>query len=202
MLINSFNHSQSDGNSLSYTSFKGDLFLILFLFIGLLGVFFIIFNKSRIIEIIGDNNTLIHKLENAMWFQNHWLSGIFLFLMNAGLFLLTALFLYGLTYFFIPFVHFLVMFFAVIGSLFLWVIINKSWQGTKRNRLKMAAIGSSFYIILSLLFLYMLMTIKPFYPGEDTFMREIGLNMGLVVTTVAFISCFVFTGYSNKKDLR
>ena len=175
--------------------------MILFLFIGLIGVFFIIFNKRRIIETIRDNNILIHKLKNAMWFQNHWLSGIFLFFMNAGLFFSTALFLHGLTYFFIPFVHLLVMLFAVIGSLFLWIIINKAWEGSKRNRLKMAAVGSSFYIILSLLFFYMLVTLKPFYPGEDTFMRGIGLNLGIVVTTVAFISCFVFTGYSNKKNL-
>ena len=93
------------------------------------------------------------------------------------------------------------MFFAVIGSLFLWIIINKGWQGTKRNRLKMGAVGSSFYIILSLLFFYMLVTLKPSYPGEDTFMRAIGLNLGIAVTTVAFISCFVLTGFSNKKDI-
>lgn len=158
---------------------------ILFLFIGLLG----------------ENNYLIHKLKNAMWFQNYWLSGIFLFVMNAVLFFSTALLLYMLTYFLIPYVHLLVIVFAVIGSLFLWVIINKAWQGTKRNRLKMGAVGSSFYIILSLLFIYMLVTLKPSYPGEDTFMRAIGLVLGIVVTTVAFISCFVFTGYSNKKEV-
>lgn len=173
--------------------------LILFLFIGLSGVFFIIFIKRPLIDIVGDNINLIHKLKNAKWFQNHWLSGIFLFVMNAVLFFSTALLLYVLMYFLIPYVHLLVMIFAVIGSLFLWIIINKAWQGTKRNRLKMGAVGSSFYIILSLLFIYMLVTLKPSYTGEDTFMGAIGLILGIVVTTVAFISCFVFTGYSNKK---
>lgn len=158
--------------------------LVLFLFLGLLGVFFIIFIKRPLIEIIGENSTLIFKLKNAMWFQNHWLSGIFLFAMNAVLFFSTALLLYVLTYFLIPFVHLFVMIFAIIGSLFLWIIINKAWRGTKRNRLKMGAVGSSFYIILSLIFIYMLVTLKPSYPGEDTFMGAIGLVLGIVVTIV------------------
>lgn len=175
--------------------------LILFLLIGLLGLFLIIFIKRPIIEIIGENNKLVHKLKNAMWFQNHWLSGIFLFVMNAVLFFSTGLMLYVLTYYLIPFIHLLVMIFAVIGSIFLWIIINKAWQSTNRNRLKMATVGSSFYIISSLLFIYWLVTLKPSYPGEDTFMRAIGLVLGVIVTTVAFISCFVITGYSNNKSV-
>jgi hypothetical protein len=175
--------------------------LILFLLIGLLGLFLIIFIKRPIIEIIGENNKLVHKLKNAMWFQNHWLSGIFLFVMNAVLFFSTGLMLYVLTYYLIPFIHLLVMIFAVIGSIFLWMIINKAWQSTNRNRLKMATVGSSFYVISSFLFIYWLVTLKPSYPGEDTFMRAIGLVLGVIVTTVAFISCFVITGYSNKKSV-
>ncbi|MFD3449702.1 hypothetical protein ACFDTO_34580 [Microbacteriaceae bacterium 4G12] len=148
---------------------------------------------------VGENNKLVHKLKNNAWFQNHWLSGLFLFLMNTALFFLTGLILYVLTYFLIPFVHLLVMIVAVIGSVFLWIIINKAWQGTKRNRLKMGTFGSSFYMILSLLFIYWLVTLKPSYPGEDTFMRGIGLMLGVIVTTVAFISCLITTGYFTKK---
>jgi hypothetical protein len=65
----------------------------------------------------------------------------------------------------------------------------------------MATVGSSFYVISSFLFIYWLVTLKPSYPGEDTFMRAIGLVLGVIVTTVAFISCFVITGYSNKKSV-
>lgn len=56
-------------------------------------------------------------------------------------------------------------------------------------------------MILSLMLIYLLVTLEPFYPGEDTFMRAIGLVMGIVVTTVAFISCLIFTGFSNKKEV-
>lgn len=103
--------------------------LTLFLFIGFLGVFLIMFIKRPLMDMLGENNKLVHKLKNAIWFQNHWLSGIFLFV----------------------------------------------------------------------IFIYWLVILKPSYPGEDTFMRAIGLVLGIIVTTVACISCFIITGYSNKK---
>lgn len=179
-------------------NFRGNS-MSLVLIIGLLGVLLVTFYKGPITVILGKNNKLVHRLKNARWFQNHWLSGIFLFAMNAVLFFSTGLVLYVLMYFVIPFVHLIVMFFAVIGSILLWVIINKAWQGTKRNGLKMGAIGSSFYIFLTFLFVYWFVTLTPSYPGEDTFMRAIGLVFAIVVTTVAFITCFVITGFSKKK---
>ncbi|WP_028392655.1 hypothetical protein [Bacillus cihuensis] len=170
----------------------------LILLIGILGVSLVILFKHPIIDSFG-NNKLVHKLKNTMWFQNHWLSGIFLFVMNAVLLSSTCLVLYMLMFFFIPFLHILVMVFAVIGSIFLWIVINKAWQGTKSNRLKMGAVGSSFYIFLTLVFVYWFVTLKPSYPGEDTFMRAIGLFFAIIVTIVAFITCLVITGYSKKK---
>ena len=92
------------------------------------------------------------------------------------------------------------MLLAVIGSIFLWVIVNKSWQGTKRNRLKMAAAGSSFYLFLSIAFLYMFVTLQPSYPGEDVFMKGVGILFALIVAAVAFITCYVFTGFSKKEN--
>ncbi|MEK4080630.1 hypothetical protein [Solibacillus sp. FSL K6-1126] len=175
--------------------------LTLFIFIGLFGAFFITFLKSSLINLFGENNILLFKLKNAGWFQNYWLAGIMLFITNAILFFSTALLIYLLSYFLIPYVHLLVMILAVIGSIFLWIIINKTWQGTRKNRLKMATVGSSFYMILSLILIYMLVTLEPAYPGDDPFMRAIGLFMGIVVTTVAFISCLIFTGFSIKKEV-
>ena len=172
----------------------------LILLIGLLGVLLVIFFKRPIIDMLGKDNKLVHKLKSAMWFQNYWLSGIFLFVMNTVLFFSTGLVLYMLMYFFIPYVHLLVMFCAVIGSIFLWVLINKAWQGTKRNRLKIGIVGSSFYIFLTFIFIYWLVTLKPSYPGEDTFMGAIGLVFAIIVTTVAFITCFVITGFQKESS--
>lgn len=100
----------------------------LILFIGLLGVFLVIFLKRPLIDTLGKNNKLVHKLKNAKWFQNHWLSGIFLFVMNAVLFFSTGLVLYALMYLFIPFVHLLVMFLAVIGSIFSIVELESQYR--------------------------------------------------------------------------
>ncbi|MEK5080768.1 hypothetical protein MKX73_17740 [Solibacillus sp. FSL W7-1436] len=175
--------------------------LTLFLFMGLVGVFFLTFLKAPLMNLLGEDNFLISKLNNAEWFQNYWLAGIFLFIANAILFFSTALLLYVLSYFLIPYVHLLVMILAVIGSIFLWMTINKTWHGTRKNRLKMAAVGSSFYLILSIILIYMFVTLEPSFPGDDPFMRAIGLLMGIVVTTVAFLSCFIFTGFSNRKEV-
>ena len=150
---------------------------------------------------MGDHNKFVHKLQNAVWFQNFRLAGLLLFLLNGALFLLTALILYLFTYLFIPFVHLFIMIFAVLASFYLWIIFNKAWQGSNRERLKVGAIGSSFYGILGLLFIYWLMTLKPLYPGDDSFMRAFGLYAGILVTTVAFFSSFIITGFTNRKEL-
>ncbi|MBM7693747.1 hypothetical protein JOC77_003191 [Peribacillus deserti] len=119
--------------------------------------------------------------------------------MNAVLFFSTGLVLYICMFFMIPYLHILVMFLAVILSVFLWMIVTKTWEGTTRNRLKMGAVGSSFFILLALFFLYWLMNLKPSYPGEDTFMEAIGLFFAIIVTAAAWITCFVITGISKKK---
>lgn len=141
---------------------------------------------------------IIHKMRNAKWFENHWLAGLFLFIMNALLFFLTVLSLYVLTYLFIPFVHLLIIALAVSGSIFLWVFINRAWQGTKKNRFKMGAVGSSFYLILTILFVYQLMKLQPV--AADTCMgADVGLFLGIIVTTVAFTICLILTGFSKGK---
>lgn len=167
------------------------------LLIGVLGVLIVIFSKNSLIDAIRNNNKLVHKLKNAKWFQNHLLSGLFLFIMNAILFFLTVIILYVLMYLVIPFAHILVMFLAVIGSIFLWICINQAWQGTKRKRLKMGIVGSGFYVLLTVIFLFWLVTLKPSYPGEDTFMGAIGLVFAIIVSLVAFTTCLVITGFSK-----
>lgn len=171
--------------------------MTVYLMFGLLGMLFILMNKKTLIEMFGEKNKIIYKLRNAQWFQNHWLAGLYTFGMNAILFFVTALILYLLTFLLIPYIHLLVMILAVITSISLWIIINKAWTNEKGGRLKMAAIGSSFYALLTLLFVYNLATLEPIYPGEDTFMRAIGLLFMIIVTGVAFVSCFIFLGHSS-----
>ncbi|KYC97016.1 hypothetical protein B4102_3530 [Heyndrickxia sporothermodurans] len=169
------------------------------LFIGIFGVLLVLLFKNPIINTLGENSKMAHKLQTANWYQNHWLAGIFLFGMNAVLFFATLCVFYLLILLMIPFIHILVMVFAVFGSIFLWIIVNKAWQGTKRNRLKLGAIGSSFYLILTFLFVGWFVTLEPSYPGEDTFMKAIGLLFAIIVTSVECITCFVFTGLSKRK---
>ena len=177
---------------------KGGCDMTIILFIGMLGVFIILFFKNSFIDNIETNNKLVHRLQNAKWFQNYWLSGLFLFAMNAILFLLTVLILYVIMFFEIPYVHLFIMFIATIGSIFLWIVINKAWQGTKSDRFKMGIVGSSFYIILTAIFFYWLWTLEPAYPGDDTFMGAIGLIFAIIVTLIAFTTCFVISGFSRK----
>jgi hypothetical protein len=63
----------------------------------------------------------------------------------------------------------------------------------------MSGAGSSFYFLLSIVFSYWFFTIEPEYPGEDTFMRAVGLLFAIVVGLVAFITCFVMTGFPRRK---
>lgn len=164
---------------------------------GPIGVLLIVLNKWPIIGMLGENNRMVKELKSARWFQSYWYAGLFLFVMNAVLFFLTGFLLFNVSM--VSFVLLLMIIFAIIGSFFLWAIIHKAWQSTNRNRLKMAAIGSSFYVILTFVFIYWSVTLEPSYPGEDTFMRGMGLFLGAFITTVACISCFVFTGFPKKK---
>lgn len=169
------------------------------LLIGVVGVSFVILFKNNIIGIVGEDFKLVLMLKHTTWFHNHWLAGGLLFFMNAILFFLTCLLIYLLTHTLILFIHLFVILIAVIGSIFLWILFNKAWQGSKTNRLKMGMVGSSFYFFLFLIFVFMFVTLKPSYPGEDIFMRSIGLIFAITVSFVAFITCFVFTGFTQKK---
>ncbi len=171
----------------------------LLLFVGLVGIVFVILFRNRLIQLTGNNNMLIDRLNHTTWFQNHWLSGIFLFGLNAFLFLLTGLILYLIMSLIIPFIHLFVMLLAVIASISLWIIINKGFLGSKRDRIILGAVGSSFYLFLTLVFIYMLVTLEPTYPGEDIFMSAVGLSFAIIVTSVALLTCFALTGFSRQK---
>ncbi|WP_419883911.1 hypothetical protein ACN6MY_10735 [Peribacillus sp. B-H-3] len=138
-------------------------------------------------------------LSRQSWFQGPWLSGLFLFAVNALLFSSAVLLFYSLIFIQIPYFHIAVMGFAVYVSILAWFSIGKSFDGTRRNQLKMGLIGSSFYVLVSALIIYKECHLKPVYPGDDTFMAVIGLLAALIVSAVAFIVCLVFTAFSGKR---
>ncbi|QCR31316.1 hypothetical protein [Lysinibacillus sp. SGAir0095] len=173
--------------------------MIIFLLTGgMIGVLFILFFRSAIAESISGNNVLVKRLQKLQGFQKSYLAGFMLFLVNAILFMGCLLILYGLTLVFIPYVHFIVMIIGIVLSIWFWMEFNIAWIGSKKGRIILASIGSSFYFGLTILFVYMYVGIEPYYPGEDTFMRALGLALASIVTAVACITCFVITGFSNR----
>jgi hypothetical protein len=147
-------------------------------------------------------NQLANTLKSKKLFHHYWATGILSFFMNALLIFFTMLVLYGIQLLFIPFIHVIVMVLAVGLSLFFWQLINLTWQGKARDRLKVGMIGSSFYFFLTLFFIYKNVTIESMYPGDDPFMRAIGFMLGMMVTSIAFLTCFFITGFARRKVIR
>jgi hypothetical protein len=174
--------------------------VVLFLFSGIVGIFIILIFKNSLIDRAYVESQILRKFMNSNWFKNHWKAGVFLFLANASLLsiviVVSLLFIYLKT----PFIHLAVAILAVIFSILLWVQINKGWQGSKAKRLIMGLIGSSFYLILTCIFMYRLLTLKPSYPGDDTFMASIGLMFVITVSTVAFVTCLIITGFEKRQN--
>ncbi|MBM7095282.1 hypothetical protein JSY36_05895 [Bacillus sp. H-16] len=172
----------------------------LLLLTGIFGIVLVLVYKKTLMNKIGTTSKMVQRLSQATWFYNHWLAGLFLFALNTALFFTTGFLLYLLTLVLIPFVHLFVMTGAVIASILLWVVLSQTWRGTKENRLKMSATGSSVYLILTVLFGYFFVTLEPSYEGQDTFMAAIGLLFAAIVTTVAFLTCLTITGLYGKKS--
>ncbi|KGP74292.1 hypothetical protein [Pontibacillus yanchengensis] len=169
------------------------------LLMGLIGIVFLLYFKKPILSIVSENHGIVSKLQDSKWFQDYRLAGVFLFGINAVLFISTILMLYGLTLLTIPYVHLIIMLFAVVVSIYFWLVVHKSWKGSRMERVKMSLIGISFYIGSTLLFIYWLVTLTPSYPGEDTFIIAIGLILAIIVTSVACIVCFIITGITKDR---
>jgi hypothetical protein len=131
----------------------------------------------------------IHSLKKHTWFANPWLAGLFLFGINLFLFGLTGLILVGLSYFMIPYFHLVIMMLAVIISILVWKSIASAHSWKKGERVKIAVTGSSFYLVMAVFFYYQTVSYVPQFPGDDTFMATLGFVIGIIVTTVAFITC-------------
>ncbi|WP_409300444.1 hypothetical protein [Peribacillus sp. SCS-155] len=123
-------------------------------------------------------------------FHRPWQCGIVLFGINFILFgsIVGSL----LSHINIPIIA--LAFIGLAGSMLAWTYLTVKWQGTQKDKRKMSFIGSSFYLVMALLFVYRYFTIKPSYPGDDLFMAYLGLEMGIFVALVAFVTCFLITG--------
>jgi hypothetical protein len=133
----------------------------------------------------------IHSLNKYEWFQNPWAVGCFLFGMNLVLFGTTGLILYGLTLMMIPYLHLVIMLAAVVVSILVWSSLGRAKEWEKGGRLKAGMVGSSFYLCLFLFILYQWVTYVPQYTGEDGVMTSVGFFLGLLVSGMAFIICFM-----------
>ncbi|WP_449537311.1 hypothetical protein [Ferdinandcohnia sp. Marseille-Q9671] len=171
----------------------------LFLLFGIVLLVIIGIFRNKLVNLLGEENRMVKKLSGYVWFQNPWRSGMFLFVLNAVLFGTTLLILYGLSFLTIPYIHLVIMLGAVFVSLFVWIILLNAWNGDKKGRILRGFVGSSFYLILTFVFVYWIVTLEPQFPGDDTFMAFIGLVMAIFVTFVAFITCFLFTGVFEKR---
>ncbi len=168
------------------------------LFLSLILVLFIILFSRKIARFKIFDLKVMERLSKKDWFKSPWKTGIFLFLVNAFLFVTTALLLYLVSLLFIPFIHLLIMLAAMLFSLYVWILISRYWEGTRYDRYKLGLVGSSFYGFLSLIILYRYVNLKPAFPGDDVFMAALGLFFALIVTTVAFIACFSITSFTGK----
>ena len=172
---------------------------VMFFMMGVIALIIIVFYRNSLLDQLVVGEKPVQVLRNASWFQNHWLGGMFLFFTNVLLFAFTAFCLYIiLEYVAIPFLHLIVMFLATVASILVWTIIHHAWHGARADRLKMGFIGSSFYAFLLFFFLYKFITLKPAFAGDDTFMTAVGLIFGMIVATVAFMTCFAFTALARK----
>ncbi|WP_408010456.1 hypothetical protein ACJROX_09210 [Pseudalkalibacillus sp. A8] len=66
----------------------------------------------------------------------------------------------------------------------------------------MSLVGSSFYGLMCLFFLWGYLHVEPAYPGEDTFMRAISWMLGVIVAGTAFLTYLSFTNFSTRKAMK
>ena len=163
------------------------------LLLGVVYVIIMLLIKNSILANINTKSNLSLKFQSTEWFQNPLYSGGFIFFMNAIYFSIALLLIFLSNMAGLHFLYFLIVFAVMFLSIWLWCLINVSWKGSISDRIKMASIGSSFYLFVGLFFLYKFMNLK-FSPPSNGF----GLLLGIIVSLIAFITCFLFTGLEKK----
>ncbi|MCR8644476.1 hypothetical protein NV379_17615 [Paenibacillus sp. N1-5-1-14] len=138
-------------------------------------------------------------LSQQLWFQSYWKTGLLVFAGNlillfgiSGLFMLNIMLN-------IPFLHWLLAILGIVISFWFWIQIGKTWSGAYRSRIWVANIGALFYWLLCGILLYSLFTLKPQFPGDDTFMVAFGYFLGASISFMAAIMCILTILYCKKE---
>lgn len=165
-------------------------------------LFFVVLllKKSIVLGLFSQTGRVAETLAASAWFEHVFWSGLFLFLANAGLFGMTWAALISLSYFFIPYLHLLVIVFAILASIFLWTSIYHADKKPDRQRLAMGWIGSSFYLILLGVSIFRIFAPEIDFnaPEQDQFMEFIGMLFFGFVAFTAWFTCLVITGVYRK----
>ena len=171
--------------------------MTLFLLFGAMLLLVILLNKKVMFRFADDRSVFIQWFKNKSWFQNPLLAGLVLFLLNAFLFATAVGLIFLTSLLQIVYIHLLIMAAATAASLYVWDAFRKTIIRPLRDRLIAGEIGSSFYLLLLLTFIYMNMNLGPDTPENDTFMAFVGLAIGMFVSLVAFLICLYMTVISK-----
>lgn len=143
-------------------------------------------------------NKLFHLLVGLRFSHNPWRFGLLVALGNLIIFgsvivmyLLAIVINLGI----------LILLIAIIGivaSIWYWIQIGVTWSGTTRDRVIMSLIGSVFYWLLLITFMYMYLTLTPQFEGDDTFMAAIGLFIGMIISITAALCNISIILYCGK----
>jgi len=147
--------------------------------------------KNSILANINPKSNLSLKFQSTDWFQNPIYSGGFIFFMNAIYFSIALLLIFLSNKAGLHFLYFLIVFAVMFLSIWFWCLINVSWKGRIGERIMMASIGSSFYLLVGLYFLYN-------YLKHNNPSNAFGLLLGIIVSVIACITCFLFTALEKK----
>ncbi|MBH0171196.1 hypothetical protein [Fictibacillus sp. 18YEL24] len=147
----------------------------------------ILLTKQRDIASVGIVRNITHKLKSRSLSTNYWQTGIMLFAANTALFALAFVIL-----FFLPYGAIAGLMMCIPLSLFTWVIFSEVWRGSRKDKVKMAFVGNSFFLFFLGWIFWYYATLEPAYPGDDLFMAWIGVIIASIFTIGAMsVSMFV-----------
>lgn len=143
--------------------------------------------KQREWASAGFMTVLSYKLKGSSFTKRYWVAGGALFAANTALLGIAFVIM-----FFLPFGTILGLILCIPLSLFTWLFFSEIWEGNYKDKVKMACLGSSFFLILMVWAVWDYMTMEPAYPGDDLFMVWIGLIFSLILGFGALaVSMFV-----------
>ncbi|WP_144704403.1 hypothetical protein [Fictibacillus phosphorivorans] len=147
----------------------------------------ILLTKQRDIASVGIVRNITHKLKIRSLSTNYWQTGIMLFAANTALFALAFVIL-----FFLPYGAIAGLMMCIPLSLFTWVIFSEVWRGSRKDKVKMAFVGNSFFLFFLGWIFWYYATLEPAYLGDDLFMAWIGVIIASIFTIGAMsVSMFV-----------